>query len=92
MSDSSGDEMPQYCLMNRERTNKDQAQVGDRHLFRIVAWIEQASPPRWRGWVWHIDSHAQTIMRQSAFDDVEGAFDIIREQLGTQSLPGTEDE
>jgi len=77
--------------MIEEQTDKEQTQIDDRHLFRIVAWIEQVSPPRWRGWVWHIDPHAQPIMRQSAFNDIESAFDIIREQLGAQSAPGNDD-
>jgi len=32
------------------------------------------------------------VLSQSAFDSLEGAFDIIREQLNTQSPPWSEDE
>jgi hypothetical protein len=78
--------------MNGEHSKNKQARTDDRHLFRIVAWLEQTSPPHWRGWVWHIDPHAQVVLKQSPFDGIEAAFDIIRDRLGAKPLPRDDDE
>lgn len=77
--------------MNGEHSKNEHARVDDRHLFRIVAWLEQASPPHWRGWVWHIDPHARVVLKQSPFDGIEAAFDIIRDRLGAKPLPRNDD-
>jgi hypothetical protein len=78
--------------MNGEHGKNEHARVDDRHLFRIVAWLEQASPPHWRGWVWHIDPDARVVLKQSPFDGIEAAFDIIRDRLGAKPPPPRDDD